>query len=789
MKQATSRTLAWLGVLVVAAAGPATAELEDEIVITAQKRESTLQKTNISVTTLSSGELEARGVAQIPDLTQFVPNINFQPNANGNGFFVSSRAVGQGDATNITRDPATAIYIDGVYWGITIGNLLDVLDIERVEALRGPQGDLYGRNSVAGAINFITRKPSGGAGGYTTVRAGNHRRGDLRSYLEFPLFEGGLGVWSGNLSAATINRDAFYPNLVGDDIQSEKRIAFRTALRGEDTFGIEWLTTDIVVDYTFADEQSTEMQLTGTSNEPAAFLVAQPEQLALLPADDEAGNFGGTLGINTSRNTNLDLDGPSTRGFGLAHDETENIGFSFTLGYPVQDPPVFDDIVLKSIVGYRGVWSDAYTDLDGTPADIFSTRNDDEKWQVTWEGNIVTALETDFGDVDWLIGVFVFHEEGQGRSFQSSDRQAVQDTFPNLENDAYAVYSHAAYIPPLWDDRIKAEAGVRYTFEDRSIDQFVAFGGGGTFEGSASEDFDEVTPTFRLSVEVLRDLQLDDLQLVRSLNVYGSAARGFLSGGFNGRAATVGTGTALDFDSFYRPETLWSYEGGFKAQGLDDRVRMTFAGFYVDYKDLQRTALLVDPNTMAIGSGVENADEANIYGIEIEALINPWDEVMVNIGYGMAIAEYELFCDTDLSFMAPPDPRCPAGQIDFSDDRNFANTPEHNLTLGAQHTVDVGVGALTGRIDYYWQSETLLQNGDDEDAGEDAYGILNARISLNGLELPGDAGEVELAIWGRNLTDEEYRPFGIDFASYIVQMFGPRRTYGLDVTWRFGSML
>lgn len=750
-------------------AAPTVAEIET-IEVTSQKRDSTLQETNISITALTATDLEDRGVVRVNELTEFVPNMNFQPNSNGNGFFVSSRGIAQADATNITRDPTTAIYIDGVYWGMTIGNLMDVLDIQRVEALRGPQGDLYGRNSTSGAINIVTRKPTGGTGMVGTTKIGNYHRADFRGYGELGLYDGEAGSIAMNLGFATINRDPYFPNAAGPETWEEDRTAFRTAIRG--IFGE--FTGDLVFDYNRAFEQGVEMQLTTALNPGDLFPGspgAQPSQLALIN--------GGAGGSDSSRATRLDLNGPTSPGRGLRDDETENLGISFNGEYQLPDLGVLGSSAIRSITGYRRVFSEVFNDRDGVSQAIFEGHEKATQWQFTQEFNWIGSTSGDLGTLDYVAGLFIFHEEGELLNEQSADGTLFTPavTRPRINNDAYAVFSHLAYILPFLDERMKVEGGVRYTFEDRAINQFAAPSGQPLFRGTASDDFDEVTGSARISFDLLSDL-----------TVYASFARGFTSGGFNGRATTAGTGSPADLDVPYRSETLNSYEAGFKWQGFDDRVRVNFAGFWMDYEDLQRTSILFLPGGF-VQSFVLNAEEAEIAGVELEVLLNPIDNLFLNVGYGWAKTDYGLYCDIDLSFAAPPDPRCPAGSIDFSDVRNFANTPEHNVTAGAQYTIPFSRFDLIGRIDYYWQSETVLQNGNNPLAGQGDYNLLHARLAVAGIQLPDDAGTLDIAFWGRNLTDEEYRPFGIDFGEYIVQTFGERRTYGVDLTYRFGTML
>jgi iron complex outermembrane receptor protein len=351
MKSVRSSFLRRLGLVgfALAVAMPAVAEVE-VIEITSQKRKSTLKETNIAITTWTAAQLEERQVEDMIDLREFVPNVSVETNANGNGFFVGSRGVAQADATLITRDPSVGVYIDGVYWGRTIGNLIDVLDIERIEVLRGPQGALYGRNTASGAVNFVTRKPSGSWGSKATVRAGSGEGpagwiGDLRAYQEFPVFgaEGldvpdSLGELSGSLSFASLNRDEWFNNLAGGpDTDGRKRLAGRMALHHE----VGNFRATFASDYTYANEQGPEMQLTfldaANANATGMFVVGaiNGEQ---SPDRKRNLNILGSLGGVAP--TQANGEGAFTPAPGLRDDKTQAWGSSLTLEYDVDEVPL-----------------------------------------------------------------------------------------------------------------------------------------------------------------------------------------------------------------------------------------------------------------------------------------------------------------------------------------------------------------------------------------------------------------------------------------------------------------
>jgi iron complex outermembrane receptor protein len=218
---------------------------------------------------------------------------------------------------------------------------------------------------------------------------------------------------------------------------------------------------------------------------------------------------------------------------------------------------------------------------------------------------------------------------------------------------------------------------------------------------------------------------------------------------------------------------------------------------------MQRTQLTFVPGTTTVSSLVRNAADADVKGIEIEATLNPMEGLFLDFAYGLADSEFGLYCDLVASGPnGVPNAKCGAGEQDFSATRRLGNIPRHNISWGIQHSIpapDFGFIAgseLSFRLNGYFQSETRIQNGTKKAAGDPGYHLLNMRVVLRDIELPGGLGSADFAIWGRNLTDENYRPFGIDFDSagggalpYVVQYFGERRTVGAELIWRFGTML
>ena len=773
--------------------GVETGDERETVNVTAQRRSASLQETNISITALSEGDLIDRGVTNLMDLGDFVPNLTFTPNAQSTGLILTLRGISLIDSTLVSRDSPVALYVDGVYQGITAVNVIRLLDIQRVEVLRGPQGDLYGRNASAGAINIITRKPTGSTRTRITGRFGSRERANGTAQVEFPVFGGGdsdlppsAGQLSGLLSFGVTHRSAYYNNSFGPPIDEERQLAGRVAF----SYVNGRLTNDLTADYAWTDQQFQEPQLTllDTTQTAAALLDGTAQQIS-----------GGAFGVDVrpflseTRRTHLDLSGATVSGAGLPSDRTRVAGVSNTLVVGIGDWGIVGEPELKSITGFRRLWSDTANDFDGTPFDLISLVRNDEIWQASQEVSLLGTSESAAGRFEWITGYFFYHEEGKTRSRQdiylepgtnipgiSVGRTSVQN--PLTTNDSHAIYGHVAWIPPWLDDRLKLELGLRGTWERRHISStsVTQLANGtppnvGIPPGSSAErSFDAFTPAGRIGYFVLDEL-----------NVYASISQGFLSGGFNGRANAIGTGTPGDLDNFYRPERVTAYELGFKLRAIEDRLTFNGAGYFYDYTDLQRTTI-VDLSTGAPGADVApaviNAEQAHIWGIELEARANPIDEITLNAFYGLTRASYLTYVD----FV----PGGGGATRDFADERAFSNVPEHQLGVGGQLDYPLfSWASFVLRLDYTWQSATVLQNGTNPLAGQAAFGLLHGRVALTDIDLRS-GGLLTIAVWGRNLLNEQYKPFGIDWSPnsngslpWTVQYFGERRSYGVQLIW------
>ncbi len=365
----------------------AAAEGLEEIVVTAQRREENLQKVPISITAFSADAITQRGINGMGDIVSIVPNMNgFDSPDKRGSVSVSLRGVSSG-STNISFDPANAMYIDGVYLGKTLGSALDVAEIERIEVLRGPQGTLYGRNSTGGAVNFISKRPTGEIGGKLTGSVGNHNLRSARAYLDLPALgveNEGAGTLSASIGAQLRKRDALYRNTnrARDDFDNLDRRAGRLALLWQVRENISF---DYSYDTSKIDEYQslqypvgvTPVNLAGVSRVTAlnGYLSAANAALnssagplaAAAAADPTFGRWYGSVQQARSALAGLGSEARPSHGASDVdgYATSKGDGHSLIAKWDLEDAGVFGDVTLKSISGYRTVEQKVLTDLDG----------------------------------------------------------------------------------------------------------------------------------------------------------------------------------------------------------------------------------------------------------------------------------------------------------------------------------------------------------------------------------------------------------------------------------------
>jgi iron complex outermembrane receptor protein len=753
-----------------AAAQSAGAGLE-EITVTARKMEESLQETPVSVTALTGDDLAARGIASLDEIAHHAPNVEFfssgiSGRSSGQAYI---RGIGQFDYL-LTTDPGVGIYLDGVYLARSLGNLLELVDIERVEILRGPQGTLYGKNTVGGAINVITRKPTDELEGAVEVKTGSYDRLNARGSVSGPLAPG----LRGRLALSTRNADGFGRRpLAGDRAGEEESNAAQAVLLWEPADSFEMV---LAADYTRANETFSHHHTEALN--PAAPLVGLYNALAgpLAPLHGLALPPYDARWLTTDAFVDNSTDGN--------FNDQEIWGVSATMTWEV------GGVTVKSITGYREMDVVFGTDPDGSPARIVDETDFNTQEQVSQE--LQLSGSSFDGRLDWVVGAYYLSEDASADMtvrayeglFQALERLPAAliplgpgvvcpaplpapcaggpgnpvnigldvGRFTTLDQDteSFSIYGQGSFAIT---DRLSLTYGLRYTDEEKDF----AYSLTQLQSGNPQVPLSEVGDSWS---DVSHRAGLD-YHWTADFMTYFSAARGFKSGGFNGRGRT-----ANEIQS-YDPETVWSYEAGWKSEWFDRRLRLNGAVFYNDYSDMQFTLSTSDPSGAQVII-VGNAAAADITGFELEALASPVEQLELSASVGYLDAEYSKV-----------DPG-----TGITEDHKLIATPEWTATVGAEYTIPLGApGLLRLRADYSYRSKTWFDVVNTAAVAQEGYGLLNLRATLESTD-----GHWTLSGGVTNVTDEAYKAMGVgvlDSLGFASAVYGRPREWFLQAGYRY----
>lgn len=746
----------------------------EEVIVTARKREENLQKTPISITAITSTTIEDAHLANLSSIENLTPNLNIRVANGGSSSNVQAFIRGVGEVDDlVTTDPGVGIYIDGVYLARTPGSNLEFNDIERIEVLRGPQGTLFGKNTIGGALNVVTKKPSGESNFNIEATVGSYGHKGVSGYAETGLVDDTL---SASLSFISKKSDGWQKRKYGaDDAGNDDMWGLRAHMLWTPS---DMFSSHLVVDHTDQDQQT------------------HPR---MMPEFNGSGLFAALMRIYvdpTCCTATTDIDksnaGPDTR------DDIETSGLSWTNEWQLSE------MTLKSITGYREIETDLSKDGDNSPADLFATAQNLDQDQFSQEFTLSgTALDE---KLDWTGGIYYFEETSEQRTdltvagglYAALSALPLSVTTPFVpgvpaaflapgfdltnrydrkqDTKSYAAYIHTTY---QMSDKARLTLAARYTREEKDLDMTIrkrasglpTVAAGATAEStcsdvvnaaySCSEEWSEFSPKIGV-----------DYQFTDELMAYAHVSRGFRSGVFNGRPTSTANISTAD------PETLTSYEVGFKSQLSDNRVQLNGSLFYNDYKNQQ--FIVSRPDASGLALLVDNAGESNAWGGELELTALMSETITVNAGLSYIDPEYDEY------FEVVSDGAGGFVKRDLTD-RPFANVPKVNANLGLQYETNLDSGAtLRARTDISYKSK--IYYGNNRDAlgfkllQEDGYANVDAGITY---VLPNS--QWELSLYGKNLTDqrpltggfEVLNPFGISDVSYKA----PRR-YFFSVKYR-----
>ncbi len=662
------------GLLLLAACNAAIAQSAprdgtiEEIVVTARKRAESLQEAPISITAMTADSMQRAGVENVSDLARRTPGLQYGDYGDLKLSPTALRGV-VGSSGSAGSDPAVGYYVDEVFVGQGAGANLDLYDIERVEVLRGPQGTLYGRNTIGGVVSITTKRPS-----EALEASGEVELGDYNSRRFAGSISGAIipGLVSGKLAAIKESRDGFEENVI---LNRDVNTRDSWSVRGQLLFDIAADTSLLLT----AEHQEAD-------NQPLVFETRRYNDAAILPQLLDARGLARNLDPY-DRNVQADI---------VTKETLDASGAAATFKTKI------GEVGITNVASYREHDYYSRTDTDRSPLRMLYDGDPESIWR--WSEELRADFST--GPVDWLVGLYYFRQSSDNQSFVEvgSDLAGVLGD-PSLtgmlagSNGKLDTTSKAAFVSAAWkvSDRIDLTLGGRYTRDEKSIhytqkDPLGLLGGNADIR--ASDSWAEFTPNanlrFRFTPDVIG---------------YVTASKGFKSGGFND---ALGDANGIAFD----PETLWNYEAGLKTTLFDRRVVLNTALYYMKWDDIQISQ--DNPLTSVYDPIILNGGAAHSQGIEVELTARPIAPLEIGANLSVQQAEY------DEGVLPTGEPL-----------RKLPFAPAYTGMLSADYRFPLaGIGELSLYGEVQARGRTYLTNNNDPDGRVDPYALLNLRVSL-----------------------------------------------------------
>lgn len=689
-----------------------------EVVVTAQKREESVQQVPLAVTAFDAEALAKMGFTDLSDLGQKVPSVSIQPYPNASSTLVIFiRGVGQSDALQFARDPGVGIYLDDVYLAHGQGITMDLGDVDRVEVLRGPQGTLYGRNTIGGAVKVITAKPTGEWGFKETFDGGNFGYIRTLTAVNFPT----VANISAKLSYLYSESDPWVTNSgTGGGFGLSRDNGFRAALR--------WRPTDsLTADYTY---DHSEHRGTGLYEQETA-----PIYRSVFP-------WASPVFPNRLDQAWRPVDVPQKDNFVTS-------GHGLTVEWLITPATS-----LKSITAYRELSADQMHDtVEAFNIPSLQGQVGEDK---VFSQELLLAGSTLNSKIKYDIGLYYARETGHQDFLQLANPFALvvnpDDPYyafrpptladlgpPNhgdVVNESKAVYGQLTWTPPVLRDRLDLTVGARWTHDGRQLAR--------SMEGSPSAENSNSYSNFDPTVNV-------DYHWSDNIHTYARYATGYRAGGFSIYATNL---------SPFKPEHLKSYELGLKSQWWNDRVVANLDVFKQDYTDIQLDTFT--PDFLEVIT--TNLGSATIKGAEGDLAVLPVT--------GLTLRAMFTYLSASTSVVEPFTGAVTVGNT-------LPNTPKWKGNAQIEYNfARIWTGTLGILVTYDYNGEEGNAIGGTPTGGDlkPAFGLVGARCSLSHMKF--SESDVTISVWGNNLADKEYQVWRSGGAA----IFGQPRNYGLNIT-------
>lgn len=702
------------------------------VIVTAQKREQKLTDVPIAISSFDASSIEQTGITQLTELSDFIPNLSITRTTDFTSA-ITIRGVGA-NSRNIGFDTRVGVYLDGVYLGQSPALNQELLDLQRVEVLRGPQGTLFGKNTVAGAINLISKKPSDILEGKFSLSLGNMNARELQGQLNVPVTE----TSSTKFSVTKLDRDGYIKNLnTGNDLNERDALAYRGQFRWQ-----------------WSDNLELNFSVDGLNTERLSFLgEAISDTLGNTPDSAAPGRDQVATTIDTFEKRDI---------YGGAMD----LSYHMDNGFDV-----------KSVTAYRGTDIFYRNDSDYAVADLLVIEYSDQYQQWSQEFQLISPQGN--GLFDYIAGLYLYKQDADTRRDAINGAQSF--VFGNVPgsvvyNDGeVATNSYAAYFNSGYSVTPASTLGVglRYTDEKKTVDWLLDGSSSGIFgigstDGVVSDSRGDSHLSYAINVS--HAFQTD-------LVGYVKYSTGFKSGGYNlDYISNADLVAGIEFDK----ETVGSAELGLKGNFYRNRLIVNMAAFRSEFKNYQVNQF-IDLGNGASSISIRNAARATTQGVELEVTYRPVSDLEIQASMGLLDTGFDDF---------------PGGLADGRNakGKDLINAPEANYSLAMQYLTALP----SINVDILWRLDVTHSSGffttvdnvttevlDDGTVAEFGHvgsiTLLNARIGLLGINNGWEA-----YLWGRNLADVR-NPIDNrkDFFGTVTSNYQEPRTFGVEVIYSF----
>lgn len=727
-----------------------------DIVVTARKREERLQSTPLSVAAFSGDQLAKAGVDEFSEIANRVPGFTLNPdNITEPNIFL--RGIGT-DIESAASSAAIGFFLNDVYLPRAQGTAIELFDLERVEVVRGPQGTLYGKNVVGGAINFVTRKPTDEFRAGAEAGIGNYGTFEVKANVAGGIAEG----LSGSIAASGRRHDGYaFNTFTGNDIEDLSSFGVLGQLRYQPYDGLDILLTG---DLTRRRSRGKWIDIQVPSDHNVPFVNPDHRR---GPNNIDGKQDADLGGVHLSINWDV---GPGTLTSVTAYREG-------TFAAVNNDAGSFIDFT-KLIFG-----PDGRVDFNAIDHSLFNDDyyiNDKHEKVKSFSQEIRYRSEFD-GPFNFLAGVYYQHEKVDRTELADYIFVEFYAQGKDIAETQLSANTYAAFVEGTYDitDTVGLTAGIRYTKDKKrfsarreTIGDFLgapfeddAGNPTNAFSASSKKSWDAWTPSVNLHWQATDDAY-----------VYGLISKGYKSGGWNGENAT-NPGEAR---VAYNPEYALNYEIGAKTTWFDDRLRVNLTGFWTEYKDLQTQQFVIFDANLPADNVITNAGKARVRGLELETAVVPVNglTLFANYTYMKAKITGDLI-STELQY--DPDCFCSVPVASNLKGNVLRRSPQNSFSVGGDLTLPLSErfdGFL--RADYNWTDNFFFDNENGSRTRQKSVGLLNGSVGIATSD-----NKWELRFWGKNLTNKLYESGKADVIGSVLVSYAPPRTYGATLKWKY----